>query len=400
MKAAGAKFERRRWAVALCLCALCFSMCLGMPVRPTLADEPGYLEKDVMRIDASRWGDGVYGDNEDSFGELRRETLLVGGAFDEPGVIGWARYRLESGKFERFYCNVFCGEASTAQAAMRLRIYADDAQEPIYVSGPITRATRAFDLQVDVRGVSVLELELVQADSFTPPAQGEPAGYILLAWANFKRAVAETTAAAAETGTTTTGSWPQAITYVPVTGWYNLYQQSAAADTGGGAFSYVYSLSGNPQEDRTPVYVKGDAYYFEALINDVYLALRQNGTFDVDDAVWAGPDGLFGTADDRTAVLRTGSFFYEEKPGEWKLLASRYDYADLRWSLFVYPTTAATTTTAAGTIETTANEFLSAGELAPPKTGAPFNTGLLVSLAVLLMGCFYCGCRVLRKERA
>jgi len=164
MKSAGAKRVRRRWIVALCLCALCFSMSLGVLVRPTLADAPGYLEKDVRRIDASQWGDGVYGDNEDSFGELRRETLRVGGAFDEPGVIGWARYRLESGMFERFYCNVFCGEASTAQAAMRLRIYADDAQEPIYVSMPITRATQAFDLQVDVRGVSVLRLELVQIE--------------------------------------------------------------------------------------------------------------------------------------------------------------------------------------------------------------------------------------------
>ena len=391
-----AKRGKLKWLTALCLCALCFSLCLGLMAQPTLADELGYLEKDVKRIDASQWGDGVYSDNADSFGETRRETLLVGGLFDEPGVIGWARYRLEKEKFERFYCNVFCGDATNG-ATMRLRLYADDAEEPIYVSKPITRATRAIDFQVDVRGVSVLQMELVQVDSFTAPAEGEPAGYLLLAWANFKRVADPATTT---TTTTTAATYAPVITYVPVPGWYHLYKQFATADTGSSTFNYVFSFSGDPGQDRTPVYAQGDKHYFEVLKNDVYLTLRRNGTFDVTDAVWAGHDGRFGTADDRAAILREGSFYYEEKPGEWKFLVSRYDFVDSRWSQSVHTTTTAVTTTVTGTIESTTNDFLDGGANGPPKTGVPFNMGLLVCVAVMLMGFLYCGYRVLRKERA
>ena len=143
-------------------------------------------------------------------------------------------------------------------------------------------------------------------------------------------------------------------------------------------------------------------YYVHVFNNNVYCRLTPDGLFDINDAVWLGPDGEFGTADDKIPVLRAGSFFYEESPGVWKFLVSRFDYADLRWATVVTtPTTTAPTTSATGAIETTTNDFLNTGDQGgPPKTGASFNVGLLVCVAALFMGCMYCGYRLFRKERA
>ena len=542
--------ERKRgklkWLTALCLCLLCFSLCLSMLAQPTFADAPGFLD-DLDRLGALRWDDTNRGPKKDSFGDTQPDSCAFGATFTESGVLGWARYRLDNrpeGKFAAISGRLACAETSTADAAMRLKIYGEnEGTEPIYVSDPIRRGTRPFAFRVDLRGVKTIKMELVQIEGrnlpegeissafallsevmlMHEPAPGLPAslhkliplesswvmaplsyadslngtrfcsrlggtldatgamgamgsaryqldkkyekfsgklacaaggaddavmqvkfyadgsasafytsplikratqpidftvsvsgvsvlkielvgttdpkstqaplsGWVLLDVPMLELAPpAPTTTTAPETSTTV-----PVITYVPVPGWYNLYQQYPHSPPSG-PFNYVFSFSGNPQADRTPVHVKGDTYYFEVLKNNVHLALRQNGMFDVDDAIWAGPDGLFGTADDQVAVLRAGSFFYEEKPGEWKFLVSRYDYVDARWSKTAKPTTTAAPTT---TIETTTDNFLNGGSEAPPKTGVPLSAGLWVCVAVLLMGCLYCGYRVLRKERA
>ena len=149
-------------------------------------------------------------------------------------------------------------------------------------------------------------------------------------------------------------------------------------------------------------------FYVNALNNNVYVRLNRDGTADFNAAgavIWAGADGIIGTADDKVLVLREGSFFYEESPGVWKFVVSRYDYVDPRWATIVAPTTtAAPTTTVTGSIEpttTTTNGFLTTGDAdPPPKTGVPLNAGLFVCVAALFMGCVYCGYRLFKKERA
>ena len=149
-------------------------------------------------------------------------------------------------------------------------------------------------------------------------------------------------------------------------------------------------------------------YYVHVLKNNVYFALQPNGTYDAGDAVWLGPDGKFNTADDKVAVLREGSYFYEETPGVWKFLVSQFDYADIRWASAVQPTTATTapstsTSEATSTTEVTSTTdgFLTTKEqTGPPKTGVPASLGLMVCVALLFMGCAYCGYRLVRKEHA
>jgi hypothetical protein len=153
-------------------------------------------------------------------------------------------------------------------------------------------------------------------------------------------------------------------------------------------------------------------YYVNALANNVYLRLRRDGTVDFNAAgaaIWAGPDGAIGTLDDRVLTLREGSFFYEESPGVWRFVVSRYHYEDPRWAAWDTPTTttaAPTTTTGptgsiAGSTSTTTSPFLTTGGPdAPPKTGVPLNAGLFACVAALFMGCLYCGYRVAKKEKA
>jgi len=415
-KAIETKREKLKWLTALCLCLTCFSLCLSLLARPTYADAPGFLEE-LERVSVMRWDDSNCGNKKDSTGETHGMSYTVGNTFTGPGTLCWVKYRLDK-KFVAISGKLACADSSTPDAAMRLKIYNGD-DELIYTSEPILWGEQAIPFSANISGLDAMRMELVQVDvpgGPVLPLDETSCGYALLIYPLLTRVPPPTTAPDPSSSSTTTpdtsassttapdsssSSTLPVMTYRAVEGWTNLYRQYSSADLGG-PFIYVFSFSGKPETDRTPVYVKDGKYYFEVLKSNVYLALRQNGMFDIDDAIWAGPDKIFDTADDKAAVLRAGSLFFEEKPGEWKFLVSRYDYVDSRWANSTYPTTTSTTTTGAtGTIETTTNGFLTTrGDTMPPKTGVPFNAGLLVCVAVLFMGCLYCGYRLTRKERA
>jgi len=668
------KREKYKWLTAMCLCLLCFSLCLGMLVKPTYADEPGYLEG-LERIGAWRWDDANWGQKKDSFGEMQGPSCAVGGAFTEAGVLGWARYRL-GGAFTTFSGKLACADAGTADAAMRLNIYADSRTEPVYTSPVIRRDTRIFAFQADVIGANEIRVELVQAEApslpegqassafallvdsyllkakrteqsvhlkdvalldstwsaitftgqrdardnwhqtsarlggvlsatsamgamgqaryqldnkydtfygqlacaedgaadavmqvkfyaggsttpfYTSPlikrgtglaefrvdvkgvavlrievtgatdpvsAQSPLSGWVLLSNPYLTLVAPEPTSTTAPS--TSTSALPRLV-YQPVQGWTGLYKEFTFPNH---FIRHVYSFTRNPETDTLllDVYAKdryplaqtvediligtyygifNDArllsvtprggsypevmqsitlggytfsvpygkvmvyarerfysiaeafaqsilrgediaaiagifnsaalptlptltseqalrikedflkslepdYYVNALQNNVYLRLNREGRVPVDfaaagAAIWAGPDRTIGTADDRALVLREGSFFYEESPGVWRFVVSRFAYEDPRWAaLDTAPTTTAPTTSTTGptgSIATsTTNGFLTTTDTeGPPKTGVPFNAGLLVCVALLLMGCVYCGYRVFKKERA
>jgi len=177
-KAIFLKKEKFKWLTALCLCLLCFSLCLGMLIKPTYADEPGYL-KELDRIGAWRWDDANWGQKKDSFGDMQGPSCAIGGAFTEPGVLGWARYRL-GGEFTTFSGKLACADAGTADAAMRLNIYADSRTEPVYTSPVIRRDTRIFAFQADVIGANEIRIELVQAEAPALPEGQASSAFALL----------------------------------------------------------------------------------------------------------------------------------------------------------------------------------------------------------------------------
>ena len=181
-KAIDRKQEKRKWLAALCLCLLCFSLCVGMLAGPAYAAVALTPLKDIERIEAAQWGSHAPGSNKDSFGNMQANSYVVGGFFeaDKPGVIGSARYKLDK-RYAELSGTLACADASTNHAAMRLKVYADGKADAIYTSEPILRATRPVTFKVDVRNVSVLKMELIQMEvDYPTPPQGTPAGFALL----------------------------------------------------------------------------------------------------------------------------------------------------------------------------------------------------------------------------
>ncbi|MCL2495141.1 MAG: NPCBM/NEW2 domain-containing protein [Oscillospiraceae bacterium] len=183
-KAIHAKREKLKWLAALCVCLLCFSMCLGLLARPTLADAPVFLD-DLERIGALRWDDTSRSTRKDSFGDMHMNSISLGGAFAEKaGVLGWARYRLENapdGKIAAISGRIACAETGTADAALRLVIYGDnEGAAPLYTSETIRRDTKPFEFRVDISGQKTMKMELVQMDAPNLPEGQASSAYALL----------------------------------------------------------------------------------------------------------------------------------------------------------------------------------------------------------------------------
>ena len=359
----------------------------------------------------------VYGSNKDSFGNTHADSCAVGGECEKTGPtgsIGFLLYQLDK-KYIKLSGKLACAQDGDDDAILQLRMYADGAATPFYTSPPIKRDTQPFDFSVDVGNVTVLKIDLVDTKGVLLPVN---------AWALLINPLLELVppVALTEPTSTTTGVSPSSLysRYEPVYGWAGLYlliestETLPALTTQHGAIfwdptrTFVFSFSRQPETDRVPVYIKNNKYYFGLLKNDVYVALTPNGMYDIDDAIWAGPDKIFGSPDDKVAVRKAfepgNSLFYEESPGVWKFLVHCRDFVDSRWNtIYIDPTNPTTTTapTSTGTIgTTTTGGFLTTGDPGgPPKTGVPFNPGLLVCIAALFMGCAYCGYRLLRKER-
>jgi len=120
--------------------------------------------------------------------------------------------------------------------------------------------------------------------------------------------------------TTTANIWDPGAIYRAVPGQNNIYEVLHPDSTSKNPKEYVYSPSNNPEnKDLQAAFAKDGKYYIlfaypsyvyvapqipQGTQQDVYVAVRIDGTVDIDDAIWAGSDRKFGTADD-LVVTRT-----------------------------------------------------------------------------------------------
>jgi len=258
-KTINAKREKLKWLAALCVCALCFSLCLGAIARPTYAAVALDPLKDVPAV-MSAWT-LTYGSNKDSLGNTHTNSCRLGDITDAvgpaEGAMGFAYYQLAE-KYVRFSGRLACAENSAADAAMQLKLYGDSAATPLYVSPQIKADTQAFDFTADVSGVTVLRMELVDA-------QGR--AYTRTSFTLLIDPMLETVStppiSAPYTSTTAPGTSsstaaPPASTvpppvYAPVPGWTGLFWQSNAAQPASNRF--VYSFTRSPATDSLNLHV-------------------------------------------------------------------------------------------------------------------------------------------------
>ncbi len=420
------KSKNAKWLAALCVCLLCFSVCVGLLVRPTLAADEITALTDLTRTEAVQWGAGTAGSETDSLGATHAKSLAVGGAFTAAGTIGSARYQLDQ-KYTAITGKLACAEASTADASMELKFYADGSTTPIFTSALITRNTAPVVFNVNVSNVTTLKMEL--SNSAAPAAAiAQSSGIMLLIEPQLLGKESASTTPAATTTTSPDGSTTSATTTTPdasnsstsavsttaipyiykaVSGWSGLYEKLSSSGVSLNPRVFVFMPLGESKPSvQMPVFVKDSKYYVMPLKNDIYVALKQSAAafpFDWDDAIWAGADKIFNTADDKVASLKDGSYFYEEKAGVWKFLVSRFDYLDSLWNEYFIAVTT-TTSTAAQTSSTdysTSNPILTTGNtIVYPKTGTPLRYGLVIFVVILFAGCAFCGFKLLRKENA
>ena len=174
--------------------------------------------------------------------------------------------------------------------------------------------------------------------------------------------------------------------YKPVEGCKNLFEVLDANGQSKNPKEYVYSTKADPAQDTAlkPAYAKDNKFYTEfAGYPTVYLAVKADGSLDESDAIWAGEDKVFGTADDKVAVRREdNNYYYEVSPGAWQIIPRPST---------VQPTDPTSTT------NPLFNTDPDKGSLYPD-TGEGPKTGLIISLSLLLAACVYFGYRFFRRE--
>ena len=164
----------------------------------------------------------------------------------------------------------------------------------------------------------------------------------------------------------------------------NVYELLNADGTSKSPKEYIYSETAPADGSAPPsgakvAYVKG-SYFYAPLVegSGIFLAVNTDGTLNYSNAIWWGPDGKFGTADDFETSVRqeeNGMYSWLQANGLWQLIQG-----------IVSPTT-------------TTNPLLTGPEELPPKTGKEgLNPGVAVCMGLLLMGCVYCGFQAFRRR--
>ena len=205
----------------------------------------------------------------------------------------------------------------------------------------------------------------------------------------------------------------QGSKYVPVPGYRNVYE---VLNGQGGQYTprrYVYNPVAVPVDGASPdnqlaAYPWNDGFY-ATMINGsgIFLAVRADGSLNFTNAIWWGPDGVFGpnangVNDDVATTLQEvgGYFFWRQADGSWRLIEGIFN-PERTTAPDTGSSSSAPGQSSSGPDEssTTENGFLTNPELDKPKTGKDaFNPGLAACMALLLVGCAYCGYQALRRR--
>lgn len=199
-----------------------------------------------------------------------------------------------------------------------------------------------------------------------------------------------------------------------MTGYANIYEVLTSSGSSKNPKEFLYSTTApvdgsKPPEKSAKAYQKDTAYYISILEGSgIFLSIKSDGNVDMTKAIWWGADKTFNTSDDvDTAVKETGGYYYwQEAEGVWKTITG---ILNPEKTTTVNPSSDTTTapgasssgtTTAPGGYSSSTNGFFTTGEHVYPKTGLPVRTGLIVCMALLFMGCLYCGFQAIRKKSA
>ncbi|MDR3314080.1 MAG: hypothetical protein LBS96_06440 [Oscillospiraceae bacterium] len=194
--------------------------------------------------------------------------------------------------------------------------------------------------------------------------------------------------------------------YKAVAGQIGVFEILSASGESLDPAQYVYSQGNDPEiGTNVAAYPRGEKFYvaFPAYSN-IYQAVTADGKLNLGDAIWAGPDKIFGTADDKEAKFEGGVFWFlptGSLDGIWQAIENLVGQ-NTENSVPVSSTgTVTTTLTSTGGSTSSTSPFFSGGSASlVPNTGSGVNTGILVCIAILVMGSAYCAYRLFRKDES
>ena len=431
--------ERGKWLIALALCLSCLLLCASLISAPTLAEPdptpppaaaatPKTVALHTLWVDWKNDADSkITGDwkgpatHKDVKGVTHENSLLVtleaNSVWDEEGisvgVIGWAQATLPvlGKKYTKLTGTIIPAEGFPNDCNMSASLFLeddsgpneslwwDDAEKALDGFGGVKKGdafrkdSNAAYFTLDLTDVGLLEILVGKHGTSV-----ESAGLI---FTDLVLTLAEET----------TPPTPTYGKYKAVDGYQKLYE---VLDAQGNSKqpNKEYILSDTvPTDGSAPpaksqkVYAKNESFYAEIVIGSgIFLAVKADGSADFSKVIWWGDDRQFGTQDDfDTSVKEEGGyFFWKQRDGLWKIIEGILD-PDKTTTV---PETGASgtqpsgSTTGADSSNTT--DWLGGSNPNLVKTGkeASFNTGTAVCMALLFIGCAYCGYQAFRRRAA
>ena len=425
------KKEKSKWLVALILCITCLALCVSMIALPTMAEEEGPLECGCDCAACILAAEGCDdGDNCEAGCDC---------ACCVPGVV--EPEPLECG-CECAACITAgdCDDGDTCEAACECACCVPEGEpEPLECGCECAACITAGDCgDGDTCGAAC------ECDCCAPEGPGgeEPGGEPIecgCACASCLAAGecdgvcdAECACDCHEPGGVDV--LPGVITYRP-TGTTGVFEVLVDGEPKVPP-EYVYSAGNNPTVGAITTAIKlGDKFYVSYPYTGIYQVVQPGGTLSVVGGIWAGPDGVLGTADDLEingvdVKFENGLFWLKSAiDGMWGLIpnlnigngnniGNNNNNGDTNNGDTNNNTNnnnnngSSNTTNPAGNStgngqnptgnggETSSTNpfFTGGGSSTFPDTGRKLNTWIMACIAVLFMGAIYCGYRLFRKE--
>jgi len=369
-------------AASVIFADMVFTQAEGSAPPPKASDKTVGLQT-LTPAPKQNWeGPGTYTDNKNTD---RANSLKAVAAFTAENR-AFAVYNLNKG-YTKLTGKVACLKGNSDTCDLTVKIYASPAtKSPLYAIENIKAGSDAKPFEVDLAGATLLAFSAVNADSGIPDAKASLIFYDL-ELTLVKEAEAP----------------PVYGKYKAVDGYKKLYE---VLDTEGKSKEpKEYILSPTPPVDGSAppaqakkAYPKGNSFYVAiAEGSGIFLALDTDGSLNLLDAIWWGMDGVFGTNDDLATSVKeeSGYYFWRQADGIWQMIRNIFNPDHTSAAI---TTTETDTSSAEADTSSTTNSFLASKESLPPKTGKEFNPGAAVVLALLLMGCVYCGFQVFRRR--
>jgi hypothetical protein len=339
---------KAKWLASLLLCLACFALCASMISAPTVAAAvPVGLHTLAggALVDSRNWAGPAA--HKDAAGTDRPNSFKATATGSAETTKAFAAYGVNKG-YTKLTGAVVLAEACPDTCSLQVKILRGNTVAA--TSPALTKDSDSYEIDVPLTDADLLTIEVASAD------ESAAAASVIFYDMQLTPVESETPTTTTTTTTTTaaTTTLPATDHYTAVSGWAKVYEYVNADGSSKSPKQFVLALDGMPEEEDDydyRLYQKDSKYYAEYFKENVYAAVKTDGGMNLEDAIWAGADKVFGTEDDKVAEKKQDNGYYYQKAdaeNEWEFLCWATDLLNPApgAATTAATTTAITTTTA------------------------------------------------------